>query len=471
VRVERGSVRIVTLYDDEHGFSPNYVTSLLAMIGHDLVGAQRIARGGWTLKHAKSYDIAAARNEATAEFLESDVEWMLFTDSDMGWDADALDRLFDSADAQQRPIIGGLCFGYSPVETGAGEANGPFRYPFPTLYWFNETDTDIGFQIMWNYRAGALNVVKATGAAFLLIHRSALETMAAKHGATWWSRIKHPKAKNMWGEDTSFCARAGLCDIPIFVDTRVRTSHLKPIYVSEVTFSSGIQAPPADAEVDVIVPVLGRPEHAAPFMRSLRASTGLAHVTVVANHEGDDETVAAWEAAGAFVFRSEPGRTTFAQKANDGFDITERPYLLLVGSDVLFRPAWWDHALSVAQVHGASVVATNDLLNDDVRNGRLATHPVMRRDYVDECGASWDGPGVVAHEGYRHWYVDAEWSTVALQRGVLSTALSSVVEHLHPLIGKAPMDAVYELGQKHQKSDAALFAARCKRFASSRVAA
>jgi hypothetical protein len=33
------------------------------------------------------------------------------------------------------------------------------------------------------------------------------------------------------------------------------------------------------------------------------------------------------------------------------------------------------------------------------------------------------------------------------------------------------MDAVYELGQKHQKADAALFAARCKRFASSRVAA
>ena len=159
MRVERGSVRLVTLYDDEHGFSPNYVTSLLAMIGHDLVNQQRIARGGWTLKHAKSYDIAAARNEATAEFLESDVEWLLFVDSDMGWDADALDRLFDHADAQQRPIVGGLCFGYSPVETGTAEANGPFRYPFPTLYWFNETETDIGFQIMWNYRAGALNAV------------------------------------------------------------------------------------------------------------------------------------------------------------------------------------------------------------------------------------------------------------------------------------------------------------------------
>jgi GT2 family glycosyltransferase len=468
--VDRGSVRIVTLYDDEHGFSPNYVQSLLAMIGHDLVGQQRIARGGWSLKHAKSYDIAAARNEATAEFLESDVEWMLFVDSDMGWEADALERLFDSADANLRPIVGGLCFGYSPVETGAGEANGPFRYPFPTLYWFNETETDIGFQVMWNYRAGALNPVKATGAAFLLIHRGALETMRATHGDTWWSRIKHPKAQSMWGEDTSFCARVGLCDIPVFVDTRIRTSHLKPIYVSEVAFASQIQAPSADEEVDVIVPVLGRPHHAAPFMRSLRATTGLAHVTAVAT-EDDTEAIAAWQAAGAEVLITDPERTTFAQKVNDAYDATDRPWLLLVGSDVLFRPAWWDHALSVAQVHGASVVATNDVLNDDVRNGRLATHPVMRRSYIDECGASWDGPGLIAHEGYTHWYVDAEWSTVALSRGVMVTALGAVVEHLHPISGKAPMDAVYELGQKHRKSDAALFESRCKRYANRAVAA
>jgi hypothetical protein len=464
VPVDRGSVRIVTLYDDEHGFSPNYVQSLLAMIGADLVGEQRIARGGWSLKHAKSYDIAAARNEATEDFLGTDVEWMFFVDADMGWEADSLDRLFDVADAKLRPIVGGLCFGYSPVETGAGDANGPFRYPFPTLYWFNETDDNIGFQVMWNYRAGTLNLVKATGAAFLLIHRSVLEQMFEKHGATWWSRIKHPKAQATWGEDTSFCARVGLMDVPIFVDTRVRTSHLKPIYVSEVTFASGIQAPPADEEVDVIVPVMGRPEHAAPFMRSLRASTGLASVTAVAT-EDDTETIKAWEAAGAEVMVVDADRTTFAQKVNDAFDYTSRDWLLLVGSDVLFRAAWWDHALSVAKSHGASVVATNDMLNDDVRNGRLATHPVMRRSYVAEHGASWDGPGTIAHEGYHHWYVDAEWSTVALQRGVLSTALSSVVEHLHPLIGKAPMDAVYELGQKHQKTDAALFAARCKRYA------
>jgi hypothetical protein len=220
----------------------------------------------------------------------------------------------------------------------------------------------------------------------------------------------------------------------------------------------------------VIVPVLGRPHHAAPFMRSLRATTGLAHVTAVTT-EDDTEAIAAWQAAGAEVLITDPDRTTFAQKVNDAYDATTRPWMLLVGSDVLFRPAWWDHALSVAQVHGASVVATNDVLNDDVRNGRLATHPVMRRSYIDECGASWDGPGLIAHEGYTHWYVDAEWSTVALSRGVMATALGSVVEHLHPISGKAPMDAVYELGQKHRKSDAALFEARCKRFASKAVAA
>jgi hypothetical protein len=461
VPVNAGSVRWVTIYDDEHGFEANYMQSLIPMIGHDLGTTQRLARGGWAFKHAKGYDIAAARNDATADFLESDVEWMFFIDSDMGWEIDALDKLIASADPKTRPIVGGLCFGYTPVEDGWGEANGPFRFPFPTIYDLREGEDEIGFQIRWNYPAGTLQKCGATGAAFLLMHRSALEKIADKYGPAWWTRIKHPKAKSMWGEDTSFCVRAGTCDIPIHVDTRVRTSHLKPIYVSEVTYTSQIQPPLADQEIDVIVPVMGRPQHAAPFMRSLRATTGLAHVTVVANLD-DPETISAWSDLGAELLITDDDRTTFAQKANDGYDATSRAWILLVGSDVVFKPGWWDHALNVATTTGVNVVATNDLLNNDVRDGRLATHPVIRRSYIDEHGASWDGPGVLAHEGYSHWYVDAEWSTVALQRGTMAPALGSHVEHLHPLNGKAPNDAVYELGQKFQKNDKALFEARAK---------
>jgi hypothetical protein len=464
VRIDRGSVRWVTLYDDEHGFEPNYLQSLLPMIGHDLGGAQRLARGGWALKHAKGYDIAAARNDATADFLTSDVEWMFFIDSDMGWEPDALDKLIASADPKERPIVGGLCFGYSPSEDGFGEANGPFRYPFPTIYDLAETDDDKAFRVRWAYRAGSLEKCGATGAAFLLIHRSALEAIAEKHGPTWWTRMKPTGAKTMWGEDTSFCVRAGTCGFPIYVDTRVRTSHKKPVYVSEVTYTSMIRPPLADEEIDVIVPVLGRPHHAAPFMRSLRATTGLAHVLAVAS-EDDTETIDAWFAAGADVLKVDPQQGSFACKVNDGYEATDCPWMLFIGSDVEFKPSWWDHALAVARNTGANMVATNDLLNADVHDGRLATHPVVRRSYVDELGASWDGPGVVAHEGYSHWYVDAEWSTVANQRRTMVPALASHIEHLHPLAGKAEMDETYRIGQKHRGNDQALFEARCKRFA------
>jgi hypothetical protein len=462
VAVEAGSVRWVTLYDDEHGFSPNYVQSLLPMIGVDLGNQQRLARGGWAFKHAKSYDIAAARNEATVDFLESDVEWMLFIDADMGWEPDALERLMQVADSKDRPIVGALCFGFTPSEDGAGEAQGPFRFPFPTIYDLNETDDDIGFRVRWHYLPSQPQKCGATGAAFLLIHRSALETMRAKHGDKWWSRITHPKAKATWGEDTSFCVRAGTCGIPIHVDSRVRTSHLKPIYVSEHTYMAQIQAPPADTEIDVIVPVLGRPEHAERFMRSLRASTGLAHVTALAT-EGDDEVIDAWKRHGADVIVNPEARTSFPMKCNDGYRFTTRPWLLFIGSDVVFKPGWWDHALNVARTQQVCMVATNDLCNLDVRDGRLATHPVIRRSYIDDHGASWDGPGVVAHEGYRHGWVDAEWTTTAAHRGTFAPAFASHVEHLHPLAGKAERDYVYELGAESiavDSADGKLFAER-----------
>jgi hypothetical protein len=114
-------------------------------------------------------------------------------------------------------------------------------------------------------------------------------------------------------------------------------------------------------------------------------------------------------------------------------------------------------------IHGAGMVATNDMLNLDVREGRHATHPVIRRSYADEHGCSWDGPGVIAHEGYKHWYVDAEWSIASTQRGALVLALSSVVEHLHPHNAKSEHDEVYELGQKFAKLDLQTFERRAKK--------
>jgi len=66
----------------------------------------------------------------------------------------------------------------------------------------------------------------------------------------------------------------------------------------------------------------------------------------------------------------------------------------------------------------------------------------------------------VAHEGYHHWFVDDEIITVAKSRQVFQSAHGSEVEHLHPIAGKAQLDAVYALGQAHIAEDEALFRKR-----------
>jgi hypothetical protein len=214
------------------------------------------------------------------------------------------------------------------------------------------------------------------------------------------------------------------------------------------------------AETAIIVPVLRRPQNAAPFMASLRASLGPTepHARVYAIGQDDDpDTMAAWMAAGASVLPA-PG-TTFAVKVNHGYRSTGEPWMFLVGDDVRFQSRWLANAQLVASDR-YHVVGINDLGDPRVLTGEHAAHLLVRRSYVDERGASWDGPKTVAHEGYRHWWVDDEIVTVAKRRGVWVVARSAVVEHLHPLYGKAEMDEIYELGQQSADVDRALFERR-----------
>jgi hypothetical protein len=140
------------------------------------------------------------------------------------------------------------------------------------------------------------------------------------------------------------------------------------------------------------------------------------------------------------------------------------PWIFITGDDVRFHPGWLDHAQHIAALTGAHVVGTNDWGNPRVMAGEHGTHLLIRRSYIEEQGASWDGPGVVCHEGYRHNYVDDEIVTVAKQRGVWVSAPGSVVEHFHPMLGKAADDETYRLGAKSAGKDFTTHRNRLKRF-------
>lgn len=455
--IDPGSVTVASLVDDEHGFTPSFMDSFLPMLASDLGGERRIWRGGYIWQRCTSAGVVEGRNEVARKFLdEKQSEWLLFIDADMGWDIDALERLVASAHPTDRPIVGGLCFGFGPITDRMDHANAVIKKPFPTVFNLVKSDDDYGFRANWNYVSGRMTECDATGAALLLIHRTVLERMRDKFGETWFDRIRHPDAKKLWGEDTSFCyrAKAGL-GVPVFVHTGIRSSHAKTIYVTETTYMAELLAQPAVDEVAVIVPVLERPQNAEPFMRSLRASTGLANVYAVCS---TDDDVAAWDAVGATVVKTD--KISFPEKVNEAYPHTTEPWVFLVGDDVAFRPGWWDQVQRVAASTKARVVGTNDLTNPMVLAGEHATHIAIARDYIDAQGASWDGPGVVCHEGYRHQFVDDEIVTAAKQRGVWAPCLAAIVEHHHPLWGTAEDDETYRRGARHESKDQALFVKR-----------
>ncbi len=434
----------------------------MELVGHDMLHGGHVIRGGWAATRF-SHNIVDARNTAIKGWLDDpdhgDADWWFWLDTDMGFAANTVEELLRVADPVKRPIVGGLCFSNSEeADDGLG---GKRCEPRPTMFkWVPE----LGTVCIADYPVNTLVDVAATGSACILIHRSVFEKIREEEGDHWYDRIPNPYVGGMMGEDISFCLRAASYGFHAFVHTGIRTTHLKNFWLSEVDYWQYRPAPPATERVDVLVPVKGRPQNAAPFMESLRASTGMARVWALTNDD-DDDTAEAWAEAGAEVLDiGEWAEGDFARKMNAGFKATGAPWIFMVGDDVTFHPGWLDHAQHVGNLQKVGVVGTNDLGNPQVQAGNHATHMLIRRSYVDEVGASFDGPGIVCHDGYRHNYVDDEIVMAAKTRGQWAMALGSFVEHLHPLWEKGENDATYELGSLSEQADAKLWKQRFRQY-------
>jgi hypothetical protein len=461
--VPNDAVTVAYVHSDEVAHS--WHMSLVEMVGYDWGSQGRIIRGGWLAMRCGTGGVVAGRNKAVERFLaEKDADWLFWIDTDMGFPPDVVDRLMEVTDPNERPIIGGLCF--AQRETASDGMGGYRCSPRVTIFDWVMSGGAQGFQGRTHYPVNALVRCAGTGAACVLVHRSAFERIAEEFGPVWYDRVPNPATDGLFGEDLSFCIRANALGLPIYVHTGVKTTHLKHLWLQEADYWAAALPGPATQQTAVIVPVMGRPQNAAPFMASLRASTGLATAYAVVGPEDTAETTqaseAAWLVAGAEVLVG--SAVTFAEKVNVAVGKTTEPWVFILGDDVRFHPGWLDHAQSAAQIQGADVVGTNDLGNPRVMAGEHATHLLIRRSYIEQQGASWDGPGVTCHEGYRHWYVDDEIVTVAKQRGAWAMALGSVVEHLHPAWGKADDDDVYRLGQSHAEADRKTFEKRCRIF-------
>lgn len=262
--MKRGTV--VVGYLDGGQWSACFGLSYRDLCLRDALGRQRIVReNGRELRQlCGTGGISEGRNEVARQFLDAtDGEWLWFIDTDMGFAPDTVDRLVDTADYVHRPVVGGLCF--AQRRTPRGDLHAEKFGIVPTVYRFVELDDELGFVPMADYPRDQAVKVGATGAACLLIHRSVLVKIREKHGDAWFDPIVHPTGlkggRRVFSEDLSFCIRVQGIDIPLFVDTSVKTCHEKGgIYLDEDAFDRQqafevLSKSPAAADLVPDVPV------------------------------------------------------------------------------------------------------------------------------------------------------------------------------------------------------------------------
>ena len=205
-----------------------FLRSFVELALWDLAHNQRLFSHDkfWLQGQYGSGGIVAGRNDIARAMLEtSEAEWLLWIDTDMGFDGDLGDRLIDSADPIERPVVGALCFGQK-VDGGKPYGARWFRTQ-PTVYRYVETDEEAGFSSVFDYPRDRLVECDATGSAAILIHRSVIAMMRDEFGDQWYTPIKHPEFGTVFSEDLSFCLRLKALEVPLFVDTSVKTTHDK----------------------------------------------------------------------------------------------------------------------------------------------------------------------------------------------------------------------------------------------------
>lgn len=204
----------------------------------------------------------------------------------------------------------------------------------------------------------------------------------------------------------------------------------------------------------VVVPSRGRPAAAAELAQACQQTCTADTVLLVAV-DSDDPTLPQYAApVGPTVFfiwsppaAGHVGAINFAAaRALADF----QPYAIAkLDDDHRPRTVGWDKVyLDALRELGTGIVYGNDLL----QGANLPTAPALTADIVQALG--YMGP-----PGLNHLFVDNFWHDLGQRAGCLRYLPDVVVEHMHPIAGKAAMDDGYRRANSSQQyaSDGAAY--------------
>lgn len=159
-----------------------------------------------------------ARNELAKVAVKMGAEYCLWLDSDMTFEPDTLERLFQTMKEEDAPIVSGLYFKRVP----------PYR---PVAYARLELDGDQ--PVTEELSAIPEKPVEVDGIGFgcVLMRTDVLISVMSKYGEAF---NPLPTA----GEDLAFCWRATQCGYRIILDPRIECGHVGHYVVTSDVFKA-----------------------------------------------------------------------------------------------------------------------------------------------------------------------------------------------------------------------------------------
>jgi len=192
------------------------------------------------------------------------------------------------------------------------------------------------------------------------------------------------------------------------------------------------------ADLVVIVPSRGRPEAARELLAAFK-DTCTADTRVVFAIDADDETARQYVDVGGLWAHVAPAPSTMVKTLNFAAsifasyrqgDAAHPPAVGFMGDDHRPRTVGWDQAyLEALRELGTGIVYGDDLLQGE----NLPTQVAMTSDIVRALG-------YMAPPALTHLFVDDFWRDLGRAADCLRYLPEVVVEHLHPIAGKAEWD-------------------------------
>jgi len=151
---------------------------------------------------------------------QTDIEWILWVDSDIVITNDAIKKLWDMADAKERPAVTGTYFISKQNEQALME-------PYPCLFIAHPTDK-YSMSYVHPLESNAMVKVDYSGYGFFLMHRSVADKMRKVHGdKPFFMESSTGTDQQFISEDIQFFMLMKEAGVPLYAHTGATVKHMK----------------------------------------------------------------------------------------------------------------------------------------------------------------------------------------------------------------------------------------------------